>query len=146
MVNSQATEILLDFVSLFFPRHCLACDDSLVKGEDIICTTCMLEMPQTDYHTYLDNPLHNRLSYRTRIKYAMALFKFSKSGRVQHLLHELKYKNHPEIGILPLILLSPFHYILREKENGAIIKVQNLLRGFLKNSTYPSPMISWQGG
>jgi len=29
----------------------------------------------------------------------MALFKFSKSGRVQHLLHQLKYRNHPEIGV-----------------------------------------------
>jgi len=100
MLNPQIVEILLDFVSLFFPRHCLACDDSLVKGEDIICTMCMLEMPQTDYHTNLENPLQNRLSYRIQIKYAMTLFKFSKSGRVQHLLHELKYKNHPEIGVL----------------------------------------------
>lgn len=100
MVNSLTTEILLDFVSLFFPRHCLACDDSLVKGEDVICTMCMLEMPQTEYHANLENPLQNRLSYRIHLKYAMALFKFSKSGRVQHLLHELKYKNHPEIGIL----------------------------------------------
>lgn len=99
MANPRATEILLDFVSLFFPRHCLACGDSLVKGEEVICTTCMLEMPQTEYHTECTNPLQTRLSYRIPIKYAMAIFKFSKSGRVQRLLHELKYKNHPEIGI-----------------------------------------------
>jgi ComF family protein len=30
----------------------------------------------------------------------MALFKFSKSGRVQSLLHVLKYKNQPELGIM----------------------------------------------
>jgi ComF family protein len=29
----------------------------------------------------------------------MALFRFSKNGRVQHLLHQLKYRNHPEIGV-----------------------------------------------
>jgi ComF family protein len=28
----------------------------------------------------------------------MALFKFVKSSRIQHLLHTLKYKNQPEIG------------------------------------------------
>jgi ComF family protein len=33
------------------------------------------------------------------LNHAMALFKFSKSGRVQHLLHQLKYRNHPEIGV-----------------------------------------------
>jgi ComF family protein len=30
----------------------------------------------------------------------MACYRFSKSGRVQHLLHELKYNDHPEIGIV----------------------------------------------
>ena len=99
MANPRVTEILLDFVSLFFPRYCLACGDSLVKGEDVICTTCMLEMPQTEYHTDGANPLQNRLSCRIPIKHSMAIYKFSKSGRVQHLLHALKYKNHPEIGI-----------------------------------------------
>lgn len=70
----------------------------MVKGEPIICTTCMLEMPQTGYHKDLSNALYRRLSYRIPLKYAMSIFKFSKSGRVQHLLHELKYKNQPEIG------------------------------------------------
>lgn len=100
MANSRTAEILRDFVSLFFPRHCLACSNSLVNGEDLVCTLCMLEMPQTDYHKDTGNSLQARLSFRIPIKYAMALFKFSKSGRVQHLLHELKYKNHPEIGII----------------------------------------------
>lgn len=98
MTNSVVKQILGDFVSLFFPSYCLACTDSLVKGEQVICTRCMLELPQTDYHTELENPLRRRLSYRIPVKYAMALFKFSKNGRVQHLLHELKYRNHPEIG------------------------------------------------
>ena len=99
MLNSKAPEILMDFVSLFFPQHCLGCGMSLAKGEEVICTVCMLEMPQTEYHKVRGNPLEHRLSYRIPIKYAMALFKFSKSGRVQHMLHELKYKDHPEIGV-----------------------------------------------
>ena len=65
----------------------------------------------------------------------MALLKFSKSGRVQHLLHELKYKNHPEIGIasgkfvqnelievessqVVLISLFRFRYISRKRKRG----------------------------
>ena len=99
MINSRTAEIFTDFISLFFPRHCLACGSSQAKGEDVICTKCMLEMPQTEYHRIRGNPLEHRLSYRIPIKYAMALFKFSKNGRVQHMLHELKYKDHPEIGV-----------------------------------------------
>lgn len=99
MTNIRSNDIFGDFISLFFPKYCLACDNALVKGESMICTLCMLEMPQTDYHRSRENPLSRRLSYRIPVKHAMALFKFSKSGRVQHLLHQLKYRNHPEIGI-----------------------------------------------
>lgn len=97
-MNSIAREIVGDFISLFYPNHCLACEDTLVKGEDIICSRCMLEMPKTEYHELRENPLFNRLSYRFPLAFATAQYRFRKSGRVQHLLHELKYKNHPEIG------------------------------------------------
>jgi ComF family protein len=99
MTNIRSNDFFGDFVSLFFPKYCLGCDRALVKGEDMICTLCMLEMPQTDYHKSSENPLSHRLSYRIPIKHAMALFKFSKNGRVQQLLHRLKYRNHPEIGV-----------------------------------------------
>ncbi|MBL0741775.1 ComF family protein [Chryseolinea sp. Jin1] len=92
--------MLDDFVSLFFPRYCLACSGPLAKGEDLVCTNCIVEMPQTDDHVVADNALFSRLSFRIPIAHAMALFKFNKSGRVQQLLHQLKYKNHPEIGVM----------------------------------------------
>jgi ComF family protein len=60
----------------------------------------MLQMPQTNYHLDYSNPLKKRLSSRIELDYAMALFKFSKSGRVQGLLHSLKYKNYAELGIV----------------------------------------------
>ncbi len=99
-MNSRFTEILLDFVYLFFPRYCLGCSDALVKGEETICTTCMLEMAKTDDHLYQENALYKRLSLQMPLARAMALFKFSKNGRVQQVLHQLKYKNHPEIGVM----------------------------------------------
>jgi ComF family protein len=98
MVKSLAKEIFTDFISLFFPRYCFGCDGSLLKGEEIVCTSCMLEMPQTHHHQDQENPLKTRVGVRINAEYIMAMFKFSKSGRIQHLLHALKYKNHPEIG------------------------------------------------
>ncbi len=99
-MNPSLTEIFNDFASLFFPNYCLACNDTLVKGEEIVCTSCIAEMPQTNYHVDFENSLQARLSLRIPITYAMAFFKFAKSSRVQHLLHALKYKNHPEIGLM----------------------------------------------
>lgn len=100
MRNSPLVGYFHDFVSLFFPCYCLGCGSPTVKGEAIICTRCLLEMPQTGYHKEIENALQQRLSLRFPLRYATALYKFNKNGRVQHLLHELKYRNHPEIGIM----------------------------------------------
>ena len=100
MSNSIFAEFFQDFVSLVFPNYCLGCEGSLVKGEKLICTRCISQMPQTNYHLDDNNPLWNRLSSRVQLQHAMALFRFSKSGRVQNLLHALKYKNQPELGIM----------------------------------------------
>lgn len=99
MRYSLITEIFRDFSSLFFPRYCPACFGALVKGEELICTTCILEMPQTNYHLQVENPLKDRLAGRISLEYALAFFRFRKSSRVQHLLHALKYNQQPEIGI-----------------------------------------------
>ncbi len=90
--------IFLDFLSLFYPRYCMACAGSLIKGEEILCTECLVELPKTNFHKQSDNPLFERLSLRIPLRHAFALYHFKKGGRVQELLHELKYKNHPEIG------------------------------------------------
>lgn len=99
-MNPSAIEIFKDFTALFFPNYCLACNDTLVKGEEIVCTKCISEMPQNDHHLDHENSLRTRLAFRIPIVYGMAFFKFVKNSRVQHLLHSLKYKNHPEIGVM----------------------------------------------
>jgi ComF family protein len=97
-VNSNVSLVLGDFVSLFFPKYCAGCEESLVKGEDLICSRCLLEMPRSEYHLNIENPFYNKLKGRLPIKFVMSLFKFVKAGRVQQVLHALKYKNRPEIG------------------------------------------------
>ena len=87
-----------DFFSLFFPDFCLGCNDGLVKGEEILCTHCLSELPRVDYFQTDDNPLVNRFVGRVPIRYGWSLLKFQKSGIVQSLLHQLKYSNKPEIG------------------------------------------------
>jgi ComF family protein len=93
------TELAGDFVSLLYPHYCSACEDALVKGEDILCTRCLLEMPKSNYHHDTENPFYLKLRTRMPVKKVLALYKFNKNSRVQHLLHALKYRNHPEIGI-----------------------------------------------
>jgi ComF family protein len=93
-------DVFSDFVSLFFPRYCAGCEESLVKGEELICSKCIREMPRSNYHLDAENPFFQKLRARIEVKYVMSFFKFVKSGRVQRILHTLKYKNKPELGKL----------------------------------------------
>jgi ComF family protein len=70
-----------------------------VRGEELICTNCMLELPRSDYHLERENPFYNKFRGRLPVARVMTLFKFVKGSRVQHLLHALKYKNLPEVGV-----------------------------------------------
>ncbi len=97
-MRTFAKDVLVDFVSLLYPRYCFACKEGLVKGEETICSRCMLELPRTHYHLDPENALFRRLNGRIPLRFGFAFFLFRKGGNVQHLLHALKYNNHPEVG------------------------------------------------
>lgn len=92
--------MLRDFISLFFPKYCMACNNALVKGEHLICIRCDYEIPKTDSHLDKQNYVAIKFFGKIRLTDAVAYLKFSKSGKVQRLLHRLKYDNRPEIGEL----------------------------------------------
>lgn len=60
----------------------------------------MLEMPRSNYHLELENPFYNKLKGRLPVRFVMSLFRFVKAGRVQQILHALKYRDQPELGRL----------------------------------------------
>ncbi len=88
-----------DFVSLIFPELCQACTKSLYRNEEIICADCLYNLPFTDFHLHQDNAVAQSFWGRVPIETASALLYFSKGNRVQNLLHQLKYKNRPEVGV-----------------------------------------------
>lgn len=91
-------ELFTDFISLVYPRYCLACMEGLVKGEDILCSRCIHELPRANFHLVKENAVFNRLYGRLPIHSGAAFLHFHKKGAVQNLLHEFKYNNRPEIG------------------------------------------------
>lgn len=89
---------LSDFVSLIFPQLCAACDASLVAGEDIICTDCRYSLPLTNFHQQPDNIVAQQFWGKLNIEAAYALYYFNKGGKVQNLVHHLKYNGMHRIG------------------------------------------------
>ncbi len=90
--------MLTALINLFFPKICHACDKILIDNESDICVGCRHELPLTNYH--FDRPeIVKKIFYgRVHLEAATALFYFHKSGIVQQLLHNLKYKGKEEIG------------------------------------------------
>src|SRR5687768_9241735 len=90
--------MLKDFFSLLYPNFCLACEESLEGGEEIICTYCRFDLPKTNFHKSDDNVLAQRFWGKIQLSHAVAYLYFARQGKVQELIHNLKYKGHQEIG------------------------------------------------
>lgn len=84
---------------LFFPQQCICCERHLSHLPDAICTICKSELPTTCFSKTSKNELEKTFIGRIPIQAATALLYFSKGGKVQQLIHHLKYKNRQEIGI-----------------------------------------------
>ncbi len=87
-----------DIISLFYPRLCAGCNISLVKGEELLCLNCIADLPRTNYHLVKENPVFQQFIGRVSIEHATSFCRFDKGGRLQHLLHQLKYNGNREIG------------------------------------------------
>jgi ComF family protein len=88
-----------DLFCLFFPNLCAGCGQPLIKGEKVICTICLFHLPKTYFHQDTDNPLTRVFWGRVNLEGVTAFLYFQKGGTVQHLLHQLKYKDQKEIGL-----------------------------------------------
>ena len=90
---------LHSILNLFYPRVCAACSDSLMKGEETVCLKCRYTLPRTGYELHSDNPLAQTFYGRVKFHAVTACFFFAKSGKVQRLIHQLKYKGNKDAGI-----------------------------------------------
>jgi ComF family protein len=95
----MATTVFSDFLSLIYPRICMACGKSLMKYEKCICTFCMYHLPRTDFHKDHENAVSKLFWGKISIEQAAAFLYFHKKGKVQHLMHQMKYKGKSEIGV-----------------------------------------------
>lgn len=92
--------MLQALVGIVFPNLCVGCNGALFKGEDFLCLNCIQQFPETKFHLVEDNPLERTFWGRVPLQRAYSFLLFKKQGIVQQLLHELKYGNQPDLGVL----------------------------------------------
>ncbi|MGB3949214.1 MAG: ComF family protein [Bacteroidia bacterium] len=91
--------MLTDFIALLFPKTCAACGKSLYKNENSICTYCVYYLPKTNYHLTYDNPVAKIFWGRVTLHSAASYYSFNKGGKVQQLIHQLKYNGQKHVGV-----------------------------------------------
>lgn len=86
---------------LIAPRFCVVCGRRLSVTEQAICAACNMHLPRTDFHrNALDNPMARLFWGIIPVERAAALFYYEAGSETANILYELKYHNHPEIGVV----------------------------------------------
>lgn len=113
-----------NLLSLFYPRFCVACGNSLQENETHLCLNCLLHLPETNCHLFEHHSLDDIFRGRVKVENTFALLYYRKGGHVQQILHHLKYKRCKEVG----------------KELGEYYGKKLLITGKLSNIAYIIPI------
>jgi predicted amidophosphoribosyltransferase len=86
------------FLQLLYPKCCFACDQVLIRSEIMLCTACRFELPKPGLFLEQPNWISHKLDGLIEYDRVHAYFVFSEGGKVQHILHQIKYKGQEKLG------------------------------------------------
>lgn len=94
----EALSMISSLLDLFLPPYCVVCNRALHPWEDFLCLSCSLQLPETRYHQWQDNPMRLHLLEVFTVHQATALFFYEMDGATAQLIHQMKYNNQKKIG------------------------------------------------
>ncbi|MEL6635172.1 MAG: ComF family protein [Bacteroidota bacterium] len=92
-------QLFEDFLALFYPRLCLACGQHPPTGDDLTCTVCQYQLPQTNFHLERENGFTEHFWGRLPLQAGAARYYFTKKSKTQQLIHQLKYGGQARVGL-----------------------------------------------
>lgn len=90
--------LLQDAASIVMPRNCPVCGKPLDSDERFMCRKCHMQLPVTHFHEIDFNLMEQLFAGKVPIERAAAYFYYEKSSPYASLLHDLKYRNQPQLG------------------------------------------------
>lgn len=94
------SSIIKEFQNLFYPRYCLICHSKLITYEEEICLQCLHKLPRTNNYLETHNNIEDRLWGRFPFERIASFCFYIKGGMLPPLIHNLKYNNGKNVGIL----------------------------------------------
>lgn len=89
-------KVLKDLLYIIYPPPCVACGQILIRNENQICISCLVGLPRITDHSDATNPIMKVFWGKVKVKRATSFLQFQKNGKVQNLLHQIKYKGKKE--------------------------------------------------
>ena len=90
--------MLRSFLNLIYPTLCASCGKALHRNEKAICVNCLGDIPRTEYYMDKDNVVAKLFWGKVKLEFGLSSFVFVKKGKIQKLMHELKYRGNTEVG------------------------------------------------
>ncbi|MFC4231177.1 ComF family protein [Parasediminibacterium paludis] len=87
------------FSHLIYPHNCEGCGTDVLNDDSYLCAKCLHDLPITGFVATANNPVEQSFYGKLQVEAAASGFYFHKDGLVQHLVTQLKYKNHQEMGV-----------------------------------------------
>lgn len=96
----KTANITKELFSLFFPDCCPACGAKLLAEEACVCLNCLFKLPRTHNFLEKDNSVETRMAGRFPFSRMACFCFYTKGGILAQLIHQLKYHQAKEIGVL----------------------------------------------
>lgn len=90
--------LFADTLQLFYPHVCNGCGSDLLNNDQLLCLKCISNLPHTHFAQHPGNYIEKIFFGRIPLSAAHSEFYFAKESLIQHLIHQLKYKNNQAIG------------------------------------------------
>jgi len=99
-LSSNFNKWTRDLLHVLYPQTCLICKNEFNQSKLAICPICSSELAYTYFEDYPEATNLDKLFWgRVNLEGTYALLRFKQDGATQQILHELKYRNNPEVGL-----------------------------------------------
>lgn len=86
-------------VDLFYPRVCEVCGESLVRGEEYLCTGCVVDFPFADEEYGTGENILSQFEDACRPVELHTLFYYNKYSNYRKLIYLVKYHSYQELAV-----------------------------------------------
>lgn len=91
--------LLSSLLHLFYPHTCEGCGTDLSSTEEILCLSCMRQLPVTGFQHHTNNPVARIFYGRAKVLQAMAAYYYVRSTLLQRLIYQFKYHRREDIAL-----------------------------------------------